>query len=128
VEWSLSIASVAVETAVSKPKVWSVPCRSLSIVFGTPMTGTPFSASWWPSVRLPSPPTATRTSKPSRLKFSTTRSETSWNSIWPARFFTGSRNGSPRLVVPRIVPPCATMPETRSWVSGMILLVSRRPA
>ena len=34
-----SMASVAICTAVSKPKVMSVPARSLSIVFGTPITG-----------------------------------------------------------------------------------------
>jgi len=43
VEWTLSSASVAVETAVSKPKVACVPPTSLSIVFGTPTTGRPFS-------------------------------------------------------------------------------------
>ena len=36
---SRSIASVAICTAVSKPNVMSVPPRSLSIVFGTPSTG-----------------------------------------------------------------------------------------
>ena len=39
-----SIASVAIETAVSNPKVWSVAARSLSMVFGTPITGPPCSA------------------------------------------------------------------------------------
>ena len=38
-----SIASVAIETAVSNPNVWSVPAMSLSIVFGTPITGRPCS-------------------------------------------------------------------------------------
>ena len=38
-----SSASVAIETAVSNPKVMSVPAMSLSIVFGTPTTGTPCS-------------------------------------------------------------------------------------
>ena len=38
-----SIASVAIITAVSKPKVWSVPLMSLSMVLGTPTLGTPFS-------------------------------------------------------------------------------------
>ena len=40
---SRSIASVATWSAVSKPKVTSVAARSLSIVFGTPSTGTPCS-------------------------------------------------------------------------------------
>src|SRR5207247_1061718 len=42
VEWSLSIASVAVWTAVSNPNVATVPPTSLSMVLGTPTTGTPF--------------------------------------------------------------------------------------
>ena len=37
-----SSASVAIETAVSKPNVMSVPGMSLSIVFGTPTTRRPF--------------------------------------------------------------------------------------
>ena len=43
VECTLSSASVAVETAVSKPNVVTVPRTSLSMVFGTPTTGIPFS-------------------------------------------------------------------------------------
>ncbi len=38
---SRSIASVAMCSAVSNPNVTSVPPRSLSIVFGTPITFTP---------------------------------------------------------------------------------------
>ena len=38
---SRSMASVAICTAVSKPKVTSVPARSLSMVLGTPTTLTP---------------------------------------------------------------------------------------
>ena len=38
------MASVAIVTAVSKPKVMTVPDRSLSMVLGTPTTGMPFSA------------------------------------------------------------------------------------
>ncbi len=37
------MASVAMETAVSNPKVVSVPLISLSMVLGTPTLGTPFS-------------------------------------------------------------------------------------
>ena len=40
-----SMASVAICTAVWKPKVTSVPARSLSIVLGTPTTGTLSAAS-----------------------------------------------------------------------------------
>ena len=43
VVWSRSMASTAICTAVSKPKVSSVPDRSLSMVFGTPTTFTPSS-------------------------------------------------------------------------------------
>ena len=38
---SRSMASVAMLTAVSKPKVKSVPLRSLSMVLGTATTGMP---------------------------------------------------------------------------------------
>ena len=46
VVWSLSIASIAVFTAVSNPKVLSVPLTSLSMVFGTHTTRIPFFASF----------------------------------------------------------------------------------
>ncbi len=95
------------------------------MVFGTPTTGIPFCENLSAMARLPSPPTATRTSNPSRRKFSTTTLDSSRNS--PGAPGTGRRNGSPRLVVPRMVPPCGTIPATRSGVSGNILEVSRRP-
>ena len=41
------MASVATSTAVWKPKVTSVALRSFSMVFGTPMTGSPFRWSAW---------------------------------------------------------------------------------
>ena len=41
------MASVAVLTAVSKPKVAWVPQTSLSIVFGTPTTGMPLAQRSW---------------------------------------------------------------------------------
>ena len=41
VVWSRSMASVAICTAVSKPNVSSVPSMSLSMVLGTPTTGSP---------------------------------------------------------------------------------------
>ena len=62
---SRSMASVAICTAVSKPKVMSVPARSLSIVFGTPITGRPCSPcrrAAAPSVS--SPPIAISPSRP----------------------------------------------------------------
>ncbi len=64
VVWSLSTASVAVDTALLKPKVTSVASRSLSIVFGTPTTRTPFLKSACVIFIVPSPPTAMRTSMP----------------------------------------------------------------
>ena len=59
-----SIASVAVWTAVWKPKVTSVPERSLSIVFGTPDRRDPHAHSWLATPRVSSPPIATRASTP----------------------------------------------------------------
>ena len=62
---SRSIASVQIETAVSKPKVTSVAERSLSIVFGTPTTGSSCSAkSREATPSVSSPPIATRASRP----------------------------------------------------------------
>lgn len=58
------MASVATVTAVSKPKVRSVEEMSLSMVFGTPTTGTPASASIRAAVSVPSPPIGMRTSRP----------------------------------------------------------------
>ena len=64
-----SIASVAIWTAVSKPNVMSVPARSLSIVLGTPITGSPWSPyrrAAAPSVS--SPPIAISPSMPERVE------------------------------------------------------------
>ena len=55
-----SIASVAICTAVWKPKVTSVPARSLSIVLGTPTTGTPSAASRAATPSVSSPPMGIR--------------------------------------------------------------------
>src|SRR3954465_10007196 len=62
VVWRRSIASVAICTAVWKPKVKSVPARSLSIVLGTPTTATPSSAS-----RRPTPSVAPPRGAPERV-------------------------------------------------------------
>ena len=64
-----SMASIAMLTAVSKPKVKSVPDRSLSMVLGTPTTFTPRSASLVATPRVSSPPIATRASTPSAARF-----------------------------------------------------------
>ena len=62
---SRSSASVAQATAESNPKVITVPSRSLSMVLGTPTSGTPPSKSCWPMLSEPSPPMATRPRTPS---------------------------------------------------------------
>ena len=62
---SLSIASIAVFTAVSKPKVVTVPLTSLSIVLGTPTIFIPFSHNCCAIAREPSPPIAIMAPMPS---------------------------------------------------------------
>ena len=64
VVWSRSMASVAICTAVSNPKVISVALRSLSMVLGTPTTATPSSNRRWATPSVSSPPMATRASTP----------------------------------------------------------------
>ena len=59
-----SMASVAIISAVSWPKVTSVQSMSLSMVFGTPTTGTPSSDSQRAAVGVPSPPMGMSTSMP----------------------------------------------------------------
>jgi hypothetical protein len=66
------MASVAICTAVWKPKVTSVPARSLSIVLGTPTTGTPSAASRAATPSVSSPPMGIRASTPSRSSVSRT--------------------------------------------------------
>ena len=58
-----SMASVAICTAVSKPKVKSVAAMSLSMVLGTPTTGKPSSARRRAVRSVPSPPMTTTTSR-----------------------------------------------------------------
>ena len=62
---SRSSASVAQATAESNPKVIKVPSRSLSMVLGTPTSGTPPSNNCWPMLSEPSPPMLTRPRMPS---------------------------------------------------------------
>ena len=68
VECSLSIASVAVLTAVSKPKVRCVPLTSLSMVLGTQTTGSPLRQRSCAICRLPSPPIDDQRVEPARLE------------------------------------------------------------
>ena len=114
VVWIRSIASVAMPTAVSKPKVRSVPSRSLSIVFGTPTIRIPWIARRCAMSRVPSPPTTTSASMPAERMFWCTRAVTSPGGSSPIH-----RNGSSRLDVPRIVPPMGRMPETDPGPRGM---------
>ncbi len=72
---SRSIASVAIDTAVSNPNVTSVPSTSLSIVFGTPITrGSPRPISLCAIFCDPSPPTAMSASNPCSLNRATSSS------------------------------------------------------
>ena len=59
-----SSASTTTCVAESKPKVIAVAFRSLSIVLGTPITGTPSSKNCSAVVSEPSPPTQIRASMP----------------------------------------------------------------
>ena len=69
-----SSASVAMETAVSKPIDRSVPQTSLSIVLGAHTMRTPAAASVPAALRVPSPPTQTSASMRSCLTVSRTAS------------------------------------------------------
>ncbi len=104
---SRSIASVAVCTAVWKPKVTSVPDRSLSIVLGTPTARTPIGPSRLATPKVSSPPMTTSASMRSAAKVRRTRSTPS-----------GSPKGLVREV-PSTVPPIASSPVERSGSSAV---------
>ncbi len=108
VVWSRSMASVAMLTAVSKPKVKSVPERSLSIVLGTPTTLTPRSASLVATPRVSSPPMATSASTPASARLSLIRST-------PPSILNGLVREEPRMV-----PPRGRIPRHSSMPSGMV--------
>ena len=91
---SRSIASIAMLTAVSKPKVKSVRVRSLSIVLGTPTTLTPRSCSLVATPRVSSPPIATRASTPRSARLSLICST-------PPSTLNGLVREEPRIVPPR---------------------------
>ena len=71
------MASSAVFTAVSKPKVVTVPLTSLSIVFGTPTIFIPLAHSLFAMSSDPSPPIEITASMPSLRAFSISSSERS---------------------------------------------------
>ncbi len=101
------MASVAICTAVSKPNVMSVPPRSLSIVFGTPITGRPCSP--WRRAAAPSvssPPIAIRPFRLSVSMFSRTCSG-------PFSRLNGLVRDERR-----IVPPRGRIPRVDSIVSS----------
>ena len=105
VEWSLSIASVAVSTAVRNPKVRFVAAKSLSMVFGTPITFSPFSKSACAIESEPSPPTAISASILCAARVSITSWLLSIIVVEPCSSETCQLRGSPLFVVPMIVPP-----------------------
>ncbi len=88
-----SMASVAIWTAVSNPKVTSVPDRSLSMVLGTPTTGSPRWCSRSAAPRVSSPPMATTASSPSAGAVARTRSA-------PSSVAKGLVRDVPRMVPP----------------------------
>src|SRR3989441_4113153 len=116
VEWSRSMASVAICTAGSKPKVRSVPERSLSMVFGTPTTFTPIEESLVATPSVSSPPIATTAPT---LRFFRLR-------ITMSGPFAGFLNGLVREV-PRMVPPRWSVPLVASRVRRSCSGGSSRP-
>ena len=107
VVWSRSMASVAICTAVSKPKVVSVALRSLSIVLGTPTTATPWSNRRWATPSVSSPPMATRASMPILASVAFTCSA-------PPSTLNGLVRDEPMMV-----PPWGSVARNASTSSGM---------
>ena len=105
-----SIASVAHATALLKPKVNAVAERSLSIVFGTPTTGTPNS---WNCCATASDPSPLIQIKPERLNCSTVLSTPRKRSASRSRRSSTPIRAAnlPLLVDPRIVPPRFMIPD-----------------
>ncbi len=108
VECRRSTASVAIVTAVSKPKQASVPFRSLSMVLGTPTQGTPRLISSSEMDCVSSPPRAIRASSFSSCSTLRQRSNP------PSIFFTLVREDF------RIVPPRCRIPLVVSRFSGIV--------
>ena len=111
---SRSMASVAMLTAVSKPKVKSVPERSLSMVFGTPTTLTPRPESLVATPSVSSPPIATSASTPSLARLSLIFST-------PLSILNGLVREEPRMV-----PPRGRMPR-HCWTPSSMVTPSRGP-
>ena len=109
------MASVATCSAVSWPKVTSVQSMSLSMVFGTPTTGTFSSDSQCAAVSVPSPPIGISTSIPL---------SSSVCLIWsrPASSLSGLTRA-----VPSMVPPLASSRSLRSSFVSWMRRSSSRP-
>ena len=118
VVWRRSMASVAIWTAVSKPKVSSVPDRSLSMVLGTPTTGMPrpWSLSATPSVS--SPPMAIEGVDAEAARLSRQAST-------PPSIVNGLVRDEPRMV-----PPRGSVPRIASTSSGRVApsITPRQPS
>ena len=112
VVWMRSIVSVAMSTALWNPNVISVPHKSLSIVFGRPITFNPSSRSRLAVFCVPFPPRMTRQSRLSLWYVCFIAATLSKPSLSGTRI---SLNGC--LEVPRIVPPRVKMPEKSLDVS-----------
>ena len=112
---SRSIASVATCSAVSCPNVTSVQSMSLSMVLGTPTTGTFSSDSQCAAVNVPSPPIGISTSMPLSSRVCL---------IWgrPARNLSGLTRA-----VPSMVPPLASRRSLRSSLASWTRRSSSRP-
>ena len=95
----------------------------MSIVFGTPTTLSPFRCNSSAIFSVPSPPITIRASSPNSFALRITSSETS-RTVDTSFSRNLYLNGSPRLVVPRIVPPRGRIPitslreRTRSFSCG----------
>src|SRR3954447_2065782 len=107
VVWRRSMASVATCTAVSNPNVMSVAPMSLSILFGTPSTGSAYSP--WRRFAAPSVSSPPMAISPSRCS----SSSVSAISAGPS----SRLNGLVREL-PRMVPPRGRMPRMASIVSS----------
>ncbi len=109
VVWRRSIASVAIWTAVSNPNVMSVPARSLSIVFGTPITGSPCSpCSRAAAPSVSSPPIAISPSIPADSSVERMRSG-------PSSRLNGFVREERRIVPPRGRIPRVDSTVRSSW-------------
>ena len=112
---TLSIASIAVLTAVSNPIVYSVHAISKSMVPGRPIVLIPSAANFWAPLKDPSPPITMIPSIPCFLQISAPF-------CWPS----GVVNSIQRAVC-KIVPPRSIISDT-SFASISTISSWRSPA